>query len=245
LTTSSGLSMPRYWTARSPRCAQRYSGYCATESLRTCSTGVWLGHPLYPALAQFALGSFTSASLIDATGGRRAESSGLIALGLVRTVPTIAAGWAESHEDQQRVGLVHAAINATAVAAFATALLQRYRNRGSGRLLSLAGGTLSAVGAALGGHLAYRQATGANHGEEIPHTGPGDWQSLGPMCDIPTDPTGTQDRRRCPRSCPTPQQGPFRVHRALQPLPPPFRPTASRPTLHDQRRALHHLPLAR
>jgi hypothetical protein len=99
-----------------------------------------LGHPLHPALAQLALGSFMSASLIDAVGGRRRESSGLIAVGLASTVPTVAAGWADwsdSHEDQQRVGLVHAALNAAAVACFAAALLRRRGDRGTGRLLSL------------------------------------------------------------------------------------------------------------
>lgn len=161
------------------------------RTLKDALHGVWLGHPLHPALAQLALGSFTSASLIDAVGGRRRESSGLIAVGLVSSVPAAAAGWADwsdSHEDQQRVGLVHAAINATAVACFAAALLRRLRDGGdpgSGRLLSLLGGTLSGIGAALGGHLGYRQATGANHGEEIQHVGPGDWQSLGPLDEFP------------------------------------------------------------
>jgi nitrite reductase/ring-hydroxylating ferredoxin subunit len=158
------------------------------RTLKDALHGVWLGHPLHPALAQIALGSFTSASLIDAVGGGRRESSGLIAVGLASTVPTVAAGWAdwsESHEDQQRVGLVHAAVNVTAVACFATALLQRRGGRGTGRLFSLVGGTLSGVGAALGGHLGYRQATGANHGEEVPHVGPGSWQPLGPLAEFP------------------------------------------------------------
>lgn len=152
--------------------------------------GVWLGHPLHPALAQLALGSFVSAALIDATGGRRRESSNLIAVGLVSTVPTVAAGWADwsdSHEEQQRVGLVHAALNVAAVSCFAATLLRRRGDRGSGRVLSLVGGTLSVMGAALGGHLAYRQATGANHGEEVQHVGPGDWQSLGPLAELPLD----------------------------------------------------------
>ncbi|MGB8199384.1 MAG: Rieske (2Fe-2S) protein, partial [Pseudonocardiaceae bacterium] len=92
------------------------------RALKDALHGVWLGHPLHPALAQLALGSFMSASLIDAAGGRGRESSGLIAVGLASTVPTVAAGWADwsdSHEEQQRVGLVHAALNATAVACFA------------------------------------------------------------------------------------------------------------------------------
>ena len=40
--------------------------------------GTWLGHPLHPALAQVALGSFLSATLIDASGGSQRESSRLV-----------------------------------------------------------------------------------------------------------------------------------------------------------------------
>lgn len=160
------------------------------RTLKDALHGVWLGHPLHPALAQIALGSFVSASLIDSVGGRRRESSGLIALGLASTVPTVAAGWADwsdSHEEQQRVGLVHAALNATAVACFTAALVRRRGDRDAGRVLSLLGGTLGVMGAALGGHLAYRQATGANHGEEVSHVGPEDWQLLGPLEQFPLD----------------------------------------------------------
>ncbi|MGH3753945.1 MAG: DUF2231 domain-containing protein [Pseudonocardiaceae bacterium] len=159
-------------------------------TLKDALHGVWLGHPLHPALAQIALGSFTSASLIDAVGGRRRGSSALIAMGLASTVPTVAAGWADwsdSHEEQQRVGLVHAALNATAVACYTAALVRRRGDRGTGRLLSLVGGTLSVLGATLDGHLGYRQATGANHGEEVQHVGPENWQLLGPIDEFPLD----------------------------------------------------------
>lgn len=149
--------------------------------------GVWLGHPLHPALAQFTLGSFVSASLIDAVGGGRRQSTGLIATGLAATLPTVAAGWADwsdAHEDQQRVGLVHAAANGTAVACYAAALVARGRG-GSGRGLSVLGGVVSTVGAFLGGHLSLRQALGANHAEEVAHLGPEDWAPLGPLADVP------------------------------------------------------------
>jgi hypothetical protein len=65
------------------------------RTLQDALHGVWLGHPLHPALAQVAPGSFTSAALIDAFGGRRRESSLLIAVGLASTLPTAAAGWAD------------------------------------------------------------------------------------------------------------------------------------------------------
>ena len=153
--------------------------------------GVWLGHPLHPGAAQFTAGSLLSASMLDAVGGPvgggRSPSSFLIAAGLATAPVTVAAGWAdwsESHEDQMRVGLVHAASNAVALSLYAAALVQRARG-GRGRLLSLAGGAVAGVGALLGGHLGYRQATGANHGEEIAHIGPENWQSLGPLAEVP------------------------------------------------------------
>ena len=157
--------------------------------------GVWLGHPLHPGAAQFALGSFTSAAVLDAVRGPKSGSSSLIAAGLVATLPTVASGWADyadAHEDQQRVGLVHAATNGTAVALFVTALVRRANGR-SGRVASVAGGAVAGVGALLGGHLGYRQALGANHAEDITHIGPADWQPLGPLADLPE---GVPLRRR-------------------------------------------------
>lgn len=149
--------------------------------------GVWLGHALHPALAQFTLGSFLSASLLDAVGGRPRESSTLIVAGLVGTAPTVAAGWADNadgHEEQQRVGIVHAALNGAAVACYAAALVTRARG-GRGRVLTAAGGALSGFGAYLGGHMAFRQALGPNQAEAVPHTGPADWQPLGALADLP------------------------------------------------------------
>ena len=151
--------------------------------------GVWLGHPLHPALAQFALGSYLSATVLDWAGGRRRESDILIGLGLLSTAPTVAAGWAdwvEGHPGQQRVGLVHAMTNVAAVGCYASALMKRVRPRGGrGRLLTLAGATLAGAGATLGGHLGYRQAFGANRGEDAQLLGPGEWRPIGPVTDLP------------------------------------------------------------
>jgi nitrite reductase/ring-hydroxylating ferredoxin subunit len=149
--------------------------------------GVWLGHPLHPGLAQFALGSYLSASLLDARRAGTAESSTLIAAGLAATLPTVASGWAdwaESHEDQQRVGLVHAATNGTAVALYVAALLARRRGHPA-RTLSVGGGVLAGVAGLIGGHMGFRQALGANHAEDVAHIGPEQWQPLGPLRELP------------------------------------------------------------
>ena len=158
-----------------------------TGAVKDALHGVWLGHALHPALAQFTLGSYVSASLLDAVGGRTRESSALIAAGLAATLPTVASGWADysdGHEEQQRVGIVHAALNGAAVACYAGALVVRSRG-GRGRALTAAGGALVSSSAYLGGHMAFRQALGPNQSEAVPHTGPGDWQPLGPVTEVP------------------------------------------------------------
>ncbi len=157
------------------------------QAVKDALHGVWLGHPLHPSLAQFTLGSLVSASLLDAVGGRQRESSTLIAAGLATTVPTVAAGWADyadSHEEQQRVGIVHAALNTTAVACYSAALVTRTRG-GTGRTASLTGGVLAGLGAYLGGHLSFRRGLGPNQAESVPHTASEEWQPLGPLADIP------------------------------------------------------------
>ncbi|MGD9990227.1 Rieske 2Fe-2S domain-containing protein [Pseudonocardia sp.] len=163
------------------------SAVVADRRVKDALHGVWLGHSLHPALAQLTLGSFTSAAVLDLTPTARRASSTLIKVGLASTPVTVAAGWAdyaESHEEQQRVGIVHAATNATAVLLFSVSLLQRARGR-SGRVTSVLAGTVAGVGAWLGGHLAYRQALGPNQAESVPHTGPDDWQTIGPVADLP------------------------------------------------------------
>jgi len=147
--------------------------------------GVPLGHPLHPALAQGSLGFFLSAGLLDALGQRRAATV-LVAAGLASASPTAAAGlldWSQAHEQQQRVGLVHAAANTVGLAAYAVSLYARVTGR-SGRPSAYLGLAALSVGAFLGGHLGYRQALGANHAEQVPHRVPQGWSTLCPLDDL-------------------------------------------------------------
>ena len=151
--------------------------------------GVPIGHPLHPALVQLTLGSFVSASLLDALPGTKRAAGTLVGVGLVSALPTIAAGWADysqAHEEQQRVGIVHAAASATMVSGYAMSMVQRLRGR-SGRARVLGWGALAvgSAGAVLGGHMSYHQALGANHAEGYPHIGPEDWTDVGTLDEIP------------------------------------------------------------
>lgn len=181
--------------------AQRLSGVADRfpVAARDALHGVWLGHPLHPVLAQVPVGSWLSASVLDLLAmadrdrrrrpGLERAASALVATGLA-TVPAAALpgfmDWSQLHPEQQRVGLVHAGANTLATGCMAASLAARVSGRhGRGRGWALLGLALSSVGAALGGHLAYRFAAGANHGEDVPHTTGPEWAELGRLGDLP------------------------------------------------------------
>ncbi|KQX66285.1 Rieske 2Fe-2S domain-containing protein [Angustibacter sp. Root456] len=144
--------------------------------------GRWLGHPAHPALAQVPVGAALGAATLDlvalATGDRtlRRGARLLTAVATASAAPTALAGWADFadlHPEQQRVALVHAAGNLTAVAAWSVSLARR------GPGWALAGTAVAGLAAGLGGHLSQRWAAGANHAEHVPHLAPEGWHRLG------------------------------------------------------------------
>ncbi|HEY2698614.1 MAG TPA: hypothetical protein VGJ45_24365 [Pseudonocardiaceae bacterium] len=134
--------------------------------------GVWLGHPLHPALAQLPVGCFLGATVLDTTGDRGPGASRLIGCGLPAALAGLA-DYADAHEEQQRVGVLHAAANSAGLSCYLGSLILRVRgSRTTAIALGLLGFGLVASGAALGGDLAFRRAVGPNHAAEVPHTGP-------------------------------------------------------------------------
>lgn len=150
--------------------------------------GVWLGHPLHPALVQIPVGTWLSAAFLDASGDGERQARRLIAAGLAASVPAALAGsadWSEQHEQQMRVGLVHAAANTTAVTLYLGSLLARARRRTAlGKALGYAGLASVMAGGLLGGDISYRQAGGANHAEEVPHLLQPGWHDLMPLTSL-------------------------------------------------------------
>ncbi|MEW1632476.1 Rieske (2Fe-2S) protein [Streptomyces sp. NPDC093801] len=148
-----------------------------------------LGHPAHPLLVQVPVGTWLSAGVLDLLPGRQRAAPLLVGVGLAAAVPAAAAGWADWAElppEQARTGLVHALANTAGVALYAASLHARARGRGlRGRALAMAG--LATVGAAgaLGGHLAYRQAAGANHAEPVGHRVRDGWHHVGAAAAFP------------------------------------------------------------
>jgi nitrite reductase/ring-hydroxylating ferredoxin subunit/uncharacterized membrane protein len=134
-------------------------------------SGTWLGHPVHPLLILLPLGSWTSAVLLDWLGGKDSQKAAdiLLGAGIVSAVPTVATGfadWADTEpasDTVRRVGIAHAALNATGTVLFAGSLAARAGgSRGRGKLLALAGvGAVSASGY-LGGHLTYAEGVGVD-----------------------------------------------------------------------------------
>jgi len=135
--------------------------------------GRWLGHALHPLMTDLPIGFWTSATVLDWVGGRRAGpmAQRLVGLGVLSAVPAIATGlsdWSGAPRPAQRVGVVHAAANGVALVAFTWSWVERRRGHGiRGRLLALVGGGVATVGGHLGGHLAIARSVGARTTIEV------------------------------------------------------------------------------
>jgi len=165
---------------------QRAARLIKPGRIRDVLNGTWLGHPVHPLIVQAVAGTWLSASVVDFTVRDEATARYLAAAGLAASVPAIAAGaadWSEQHEQQMRVGVIHALANTIAASCYGSSLLMRSRR--ASRMLRLAGLTAVSVGGLMGGHISFRLAGGANHAEAIPHiTEPG-WHYLAKVADLP------------------------------------------------------------
>jgi nitrite reductase/ring-hydroxylating ferredoxin subunit/uncharacterized membrane protein len=165
--------------------AKAVRGLKAPAKVNEALSGTWLGHPVHPLLIVVPMGSWISAVLLDWLGGKDAETAAdlLVGAGLAGAVPTVATGysdWADTEpasDTVRRIGIVHAAFNATAAGLFAASLAARAADaRGRGKLLALAGLGSVGVGGYLGGHLTYAEGVGVNLAtfEEYPQ----DWTQV-------------------------------------------------------------------
>lgn len=155
------------------------------QSFRDVLHGVPIGHPVHPVGVQVPLGAWLSAAVLDTAPGNERAASLLVGIGVLSAAPSAVTGftdWSELHEQQQRVGIVHAAGNAVAAGLYLASWIARLRGRTTaGKALGYVGLGVVSVAGFLGGHLAYRQAAGVNHTEDLPHRFPAGWQALGPL----------------------------------------------------------------
>ncbi|MCX4468934.1 Anthranilate 1,2-dioxygenase ferredoxin subunit [Micromonospora sp. MW-13] len=159
------------------------------QRVRDLLHGVFLGHPLHPALVQVPVGSWISAAVLDLMPGQRRAATTLVGLGTVSALPAAVAGlndWAALARDQRRIGLVHAAANTVGLALYAGSLAARLRGRhGTGRALAYLGLTAASAGAYVGGHLAYKQGAQVNQSVSELHRISDGWHPLADLAGLP------------------------------------------------------------
>jgi nitrite reductase/ring-hydroxylating ferredoxin subunit/uncharacterized membrane protein len=148
-------------------------------ALRGVLSGTWLGHPVHPFLVSTPIGCWTSVSILDALGQRRAAQT-LVGAGVVSVVPTALTGlfdWVDTDGAERRVGFVHLAVNTVATSVYALSWLARRRQRhGLGVGLAVVGAGVASAGGWLGGHLAYAMGVGVD--TNAFDAGPLDWTHL-------------------------------------------------------------------
>lgn len=145
------------------------SGGEAGHVVKDLLNGVWLGHPLHPVITDVPIGAWTMAQLLDLISAARGNDKGLdtasdIALGagIVAALGAAVTGitdWSDVGGRHRRMGLLHGLINVAGLTMSATSLALRLggngRNRGTARVLSVAGYLTSSLAAYIAGELVY------------------------------------------------------------------------------------------
>jgi len=137
--------------------------------VRDLLSGTPLGHPAHPVLTDVVVGAWTSASLLDCvpTAANRRASRFLVGTGLLCALPTVATGLsdvADTAGPSRRIGMAHALVNLAGTALHLESWRARRRGHHAvGAIWGLAGTTVVAVGAHLGGHLSFRRGIGVDN----------------------------------------------------------------------------------
>lgn len=175
------------------------SAYQATgaagQKVADALNGVWLGHPLHPAMTDIPIGAWTAAAVFDImeASGNDAIAPGAdaaVAVGLVGAVGAALTGLTDWHKlsekPEKRVGAAHALLNIAATALYATSLIARRKGaRGLGRALSFTGYALVGASSYLGGALVSDLKIGVDH---APREGLAeDWITALPLDELEDD----------------------------------------------------------
>lgn len=150
------------------------------QKVRNFLHGVWLGHPLHPALTDLPIGAWTTAAILDLrailTGDKSLDRATrtILGIGILGAAGAATAGlndWRQTDGRARRTGALHGLLNSGALALFGTSWLLRRRNQTpAGRLLSFLGLGLASFSAYLGGRLVYDERIGVDHAprQELP-----------------------------------------------------------------------------
>ncbi len=171
-----------------------FLGQDKPRALRDALYGVWLGHPLHPAVVLVPTGMWTASLALDAIGEESAADATLL-MGLLSATAAAATGaaqWQDTYKQEQprRIGTLHAVLNGAATVIYGASYVQRRRGkRGSGIALAATGYAVVSASAWLGGDLAYDLGVGVKH--TAFEKAPGEWTDV-----LAADDLGEQTAKR-------------------------------------------------
>jgi nitrite reductase/ring-hydroxylating ferredoxin subunit/uncharacterized membrane protein len=134
--------------------------------------GVWLGHPLHPALTDVPVGAWTAAAMFDAIDvvapnkTTRQCADAAIGIGALAALPAAWSGladWQYTVGHMRRLGAVHGLLNVSSLSLYLVSLpLRRGKTRPVGVGMSLLGYGIAALSAFLGGELVFGHGLGVD-----------------------------------------------------------------------------------
>lgn len=135
--------------------------------------GVWLGHPVHPAVTDIPIGAWSSTLLLDVIWlnsehpdmARAADVTLLLGLGGAGVAAvTGLTDWSDTDATDRRVGMLHGLLNGSAtIMNVASFLARRMGKRRTGIALSTLAFLVTSVSAYFGGELSYAKGIGINH----------------------------------------------------------------------------------
>ncbi|WP_126173006.1 Rieske 2Fe-2S domain-containing protein [Altericroceibacterium xinjiangense] len=170
------LDGPAFALANAVALPQRIGG-TPGQRVQNALHGTWFGHPIHPSLVAIPIGTWTLAVVLDTLASVGAIKGTAIdrtsdilvkagAVGAVGAALTGLSDWHQTHGRSRRVGLVHAAVNSTALGIqVASIVLRSGGHRIAGRLASAASWGFMFAGSYLGGHLVYRLRQGVDQAD--------------------------------------------------------------------------------
>jgi nitrite reductase/ring-hydroxylating ferredoxin subunit/uncharacterized membrane protein len=136
------------------------------KDIKNALHGVWLQHPLHPALIAIPVGAWTVAAVLDALEVRAADTAiGIGILGALGSAVTGLTDWSETDYRAKKIGAVHGSMNLIATALYTASWIMRGNDerRRSAIALSMLGFAIANASAWLGGHLVFGEQVGVDH----------------------------------------------------------------------------------
>lgn len=136
------------------------------KGIKNALHGVWLQHPLHPALVGIPIGAWTVAAVLDALDNRAADK--VIGIGILGALASAVAGltdWSETDYRAKKIGVVHGSMNLLATTLYTVSWIMRGDDdrRRSAIALSMIAFTIANASAWLGGHLSFGEQVGVDH----------------------------------------------------------------------------------